>query len=641
MTMLDRMRQHRQWLKWSLALVCVSFVALYIPTCLQNPDLQNATTVLARVGDEEITVDEFRRVYLAQLQQYQVSSQGQITEEVLRQLGLDRQILQQMIDEYAALQEATRLGLQVTDAEVRARILMLPAFQENGHFIGEQRYRQMLQLQNPPLTVADFEDNMRRSLLMERLQGAVTEWITVSDAEVDEEYRRRNEKVKVEVVAFRADEFRDALTVSDDDLAAQYGQETARYEVPEKRQLRFVLVDEQTIAQSLTVTPVDVEQYYEDNISQYSTPEQVRASHILLRTEGKDEAAVRAAAERIAGEARGGADFAALAKQYSEDETTREQGGDLGLFGRGQMVPEFEGAAFSLDPGAVSDPVRSTFGFHVIKAVEKQGGVTRTLDDVREAITTTLRQERASARAAALAQAMAAQVRTPADLNRAAASRGLEMQETGFAALGEPILGLGFAPEVSARAFQLGQGEVAGPITTPQGPAFVTVATIQAPFTPPLDDVRERVREDVIQKKAQTLAQARAADAAAGLRAAASFADAAKAAGWNVGVSDLIARGAAFPEVGVSAAVDAAAFSLPVGAVSDPIPAGTATAVLHVVEREEATPDGLAAVRETLRGELLQTRQSQFYSAYLVNVKERLQIDVNLNVLEQVLAVQV
>ncbi len=639
MTMLDRMRRHRQWLKWSLGLVVLTFIFLYIPAFVQDPTVTDLATVLARVGDEEITVAEFRRVYLAQLQLYRTSSQGQITEQVLRQLGLDRQILQQMIDEHAALQEAERLRIRVSDAEVRSHILSRPDFQENGRFIGEQRYRQLLQLQNPPVTVAQFEEDVRRGLTLGRLRAAVTEWITVADPEIEEEYRRRNEKVKVDIVAVRADELRDEVTVADEDIAALYTQNPAAYEVPEKRRLRFLLIDQPAIFESITITPEQVERYYEDNVGVYSAPEQLRASHILLRTEGKDEAAVKTRAAEILAEARGGADFAELAKKYSEDETTGPNGGDLGTFGRGQMVPEFEGAAFSLDPGTISEPVRSAFGYHIIKVIEKTGGIQQPLEAVRESITNTLKQERADARATAMAQAIAAEVRAPADVDRAARQRGIEVQETGFAAMNEPIVGLGFTPEVSARAFQLAQGEVAGPIVTPQGPVFVTVTAIQAPYTPPLDEVKEQVREDVIRRKAMVLAQEKAAEAANTLKAATDFTAAAKAASLTVGTSELIARGAAFPEVGVSPAVEATAFSLAVGAVSAPVTTGSAAAIIHLVERQGAEPAALAESRESLRSDLLQQRQGQFFNAYMSKVKERLGISVDLNLLEQVLAV--
>ena len=637
MTMLDRMRRHKGWLKWSLALVIFAFVFLYVPGLMdQTGGAGLPSDVIAQVGDQEISLADFQQIYTRQLQAYRLESGGEISEEVLRSLGIDRQILQQMIDGHAALAEAQRLGLEVSNAEVRERILTLPAFQIDGQFIGEASYRQLLQQQRPPLSPRQFEEEIRSEILVNRLQEAVTGWVRVSDAEIADEHRRRNERVRVDVVAFRAADFRNEVEATDDDVSLLFAEESTTYEIPEKRRLRFLLVDQTAIFDSFVLTDDEVRQYYDANLSQYQTPGQVRASHILLRVDGDDEAVAARAAE-LAAEARAGADFAELARQHSEDETNAENGGDLGPFGRGRMVPEFENAAFALAAGEISEPVRSPFGYHVINVTEKQDEVTQPFAEVRGAIENVLKRERSSSRATALARAIAAEATTPEALERAASARGYELQESGFAARGEPILGLGLAQEVSAQAFAIEPGGVAGPIPTPSGPAFVTVIDIQDPYIPELDEVREQVREDVIRKKSLTLAQERAAEAAETLKAADDFVAAAEEAEWAVGASDLVARGAAFPEVGSSAAVEAMAFAMTPGTVSDVVQTGNAAAIVHLVEREEASAADLAENRDTLRNELLFERQSRFFTAYMDNVKARLEITIDLAVLEQAL----
>ncbi len=629
--MLDGMRRHKGWLKWSLALVCLAFVFLYVPGFVDQTAMEGfPNDVVAQVGDYGITVSQFRQMYLLQLENYRRQSSGEVSEEVLRSLGIDRQILQGMIARYAAVAEAERLGLTVSDAEVRHRIVNLPGFQVNGQFIGEARYRQMLQLQRPPMTPAQFEEEIRRDIMFERLEAAVTGWIAVSDDEVADEHRRRNERVRVQVVAFRGDDYFDEVEATDDEVAALYEEEPLAYEVPEKRQLRFLLVDESAIFESITPAEEEVQQYYDANIAQYTTPGQMRASQILLRIGDQDEAEVEARAAELAVEARGGADFAELAREHSEDEATAENGGDLGLFGRGRMVAEVEAAAFEMDVDAVSDPIRSAIGFHVLRVTEKQEETRQPLEEVREAIENTLKNERATSRAEALARAIAAEVETPEDLERAAGSRGFELQESGFVGRGEPILGLGFAPQVSAEAFQMEQGEVAGPIQTPTGPAFVTVVELQEPAIPPLDEVREDVARDVRRRKALEQARAAADGAAGSLQAGEDFEAAAEAAGLTVGTSELVARGAAFPEVGASAAVERAAFELPVGGVSGVLEAGGDTlAVVRLVEREDVTPEQLAEGGDAIRGELLQSRRNEFYSAYMGRVQEQLGVDID------------
>ncbi len=628
--MLDGMRRHKGWLKWSLALVCLAFVFLYVPDFFNESAVTGLpSTVLARVGGHEITTMEFRRVYLQQVQNYRLQTGDELSEDVLRSLGVHRQVLQQLINQYSALAEAERLGLEVTDAEVRQVIVNLPAFQVDGTFVGEERYRQALQFQRPPMSVADFEEEVRRELLVRRLQSAVTDWVAVTDAELETEYRRRNERVSVNLVAFRGDDFREEVEVSDADVELLYDEESSTYEVPERRQLRFLLIDESAIGDTITLSDEEVQDYYDANFSRFSTPPQIRASHILLRTEDQDEAAVEARAAELAAEARAGADFAELARTHSHDEGSAVQGGDLGLFGRGRMVPEFEAVAFELEVDAISDPVRSAFGFHVITVTEKQDGATQPLTAVRDLIERTLKQEQAVGRSSALANAIASEVSTPDDLDSAAASRGLEVQESGFVAPGEPILGLGLAPQVSTRAFQLAEGEVDGPIRSPLGPAWVTVVGRQDAYVPPLDDVRDQVREDVLRRKALTLAQQRASEAATALQSAEDFEAAAGDAGWTIDSSEPLSRGGTFPEVGANAAVEAVAFSLPVGGVSDAIEAGNVAAVIQVVDREDVIPAVFEDEKEELETEILGQRRQQFYASYLANVATSLAVSID------------
>ncbi len=629
--MLDGMRRHKGWLKWSLALVCLAFVFLYVPGFVDQTALEGfPNDVVAQVGEYDITVAQFRQMYLLQLENYRQQSSGEVSEEVLRSLGIDRQILQGMIARYAAVAEAERLGLSVSDAEVRHRIVNLPGFQVNGQFVGEARYRQALQFQRPPMTPAQFEEEVRRDIMFERLEAAVTGWIAVSDDEIAAEHRRRNEKVRVQVVAFRGDDYLEDIEATDEEVEAQFEENPLSYEVPEKRQLRFLLVDESAIFENISPGDDEVQQYYDANISQYTTPGQVRASHILLRVGDQDEAEVEARAAELAAEARAGADFAELAREHSEDEANAEDGGDLGMFGRGRMVAEVEAAAFDLDVDTVSDPVRSAFGFHVLRVTEKQEETAQPLEEVREAIENTLKNERATSRADALARAIAAEVETPEDLERAAGARGFELQESGFVGRGEPILGLGFAQQVSAEAFQMEQGEVAGPIQTPTGPAFVTVTALQDPVIPPLEEVREDVARDVRSRKALERAREQADAAAASLRGGEDFEAAAEEAGLTVATSELITRGAAFPEVGVSSALEQAAFDLPIGGVSGVLEGGGQTlAIVRLLEREDVTPEQIAEASDAVRGELLQTRRNEFYSTYMSRVQEQLGVDID------------
>jgi peptidyl-prolyl cis-trans isomerase D len=638
MTMLDRMRRHRNWLKWSLGLVCLAFVIFYIPDFLRSSgaDAEGSDTV-AVVQGEQIRADEFRRTYQAQLQSYRSAYGGNMNEALLKQLGIDQQILQQMVDERAALAEADRLGLKVSDEEVAQRIYSIPAFQENGAFIGTQRYQQLLASQRPPLTTSEFEDNVRRSLAVDKLRESLTEWVSISDKELEQEYRRRNDKVKLAIIAFNADRYRPDVTASDADVTSYFNAHTADFKIPEKRKVKYLLVDVEALRAKVNVPPADVERSYNENIEQYTTPEQVRASHILLKTDGKDDAAVKARAEDVLKQAKApGADFAALAKKYSEDDANAKNGGDLDFFGKGRMVPEFDRVAFSMEPGQISDLVKTEYGYHIIKLTDKKPGGTKKLDEVRQQIVDQLAFDRAQTQAATLAESLEKQIKKPADLDTVAKANGLTVQETGLFARDEPILGVGSSPEMTARAFSMNPGEVSGILRTSRGFAFETVTDKKDGYVPKLDEVKDKVKDEVVKQKARDMAKAQAEALAAKLKTAPDFEKAAKAANVDVKTTDLLTRDSPLPEIGSAPDVLEAAFKLPEGSVSDPVTTDAGAAIFKVVEKHESSPQDLTANKETFRDELLNDRKNRFFSAYMQKAKQKMKISVNREALKRV-----
>ena len=634
MTMLDRMRRHKGWLKWSLAIVVLAFIFLYIPSFLDEPGAAGLNDVVASVDGRNITVARFRRTYQQQMQSYRAAYGGNVDERLLKQLGLDQRIVQQMIEEETALAEAARLGISATDEEVRERIAVLPGLQENGHFIGEERYRQLLQMRNPPMRPDEFEEEVRRGVTVEKLQGAITGWITLSDKEVEDEFKRRNDKAKLSVVAFPADKFRAGLEATDAETAAYFEEHKNELKVPDKRKVRYALVDMQGIRSRTQISPQDIARSYEDNQQQYATPEQVRASHILLKTEGKDEAVVKKQAEELLAKVKSGADFADLATKNSQDETSAVKGGDLDFFGKGRMVPEFDKVAFTLAPGQISDLVKTQYGFHIIKVTEKKPATTKTLEEVRAQIEDQLKWDRAQAEAQRISDDVAGKLKLAADFDTIAKPRGLTVGESTLFSREEPITGLGMAPAAVERAFELKDGEISEAIRTPQGFAFLMVTGKQDAYVPKLEEVKVRVKDEVLKKKAVDLARQRAATVAAQMKSG-DFDAAAKAAGVEVKTTDFIARGAPIPDVGTSPAVDAAAFALAAGAVSDPIVTDNGAVIVKVLERKAPTAEELATGREALRTELLNERRNRFYAAYMTKARDRMKVTINRELIAQ------
>jgi peptidyl-prolyl cis-trans isomerase D len=383
------------------------------------------------------------------------------------------------------------------------------------------------------------------------------------------------------------------------------------------------------------VPPGDIEQHYQQNLQQFSTPEQVRASHILLKTEGKDDAAVKARAETILKEAKSGADFAALAKEHSEDEGSAKNGGDLDYFSRGRMVKEFDDAAFSLTPGSISDLVKSQFGYHIIKVVDKKPATTRPLDEVRQQIGDQLAYERAQTQVNDLATRLAASIKRPADLESTAKAQGVQVQQSDFFAREEPVSGLGPVPEVATEAFLMKEGTIAGPMRVARGQMFFTLIGKEESRIPKLDEVKDRVRTDAAREKARAASRQRAESLAAQFKT--DFATAAKSAGLEVKTSELVARGAPLPEIGTNAALERAVFALPAGGVTPPVTTEGGTVIARVTERQEVKPEELATAREGLKSELLNEQRSRFFGAYMTKARERLKTTIDQETVRRVL----
>jgi peptidyl-prolyl cis-trans isomerase D len=632
MTMLDRMRRHKGWLKWSLALVCVTFVFFYIPSFFKSdPASASSPNRVASVGSRTISASDFRRRYLAQVNAYRASYGGSLTDAILQQMQVPQQVLQQMIEENAEIDEAEKMGITVTDDEVKAQIVAIPGLQENGHFIGEQRYVALLRAQDPPMTPADFEQNVRQGLTLDKFRAGLTEWMSVSDAELERDYKLQNEKAILQVVAVLADNFKNQVNPTDAEIASHFEANKEKYRIPEERKIKFVRINTNDVAAKIKVPRTEVERFYNEHVGTYTTPEQVRASHILLKTDGKNDADVKAKAESVLKEVKAGGDFAALAKKYSEDDSNAPQGGDLDYFPRGRMVPEFDAAAFNLKPGETSDLVKTQFGYHIIKVTDRKPAIVRDLKDptLYSEIETSVLHDLADAQVSEQADALAREATTPQLLDKAAAARGLKVEESAPFPRGGMVAQLGPQSPISTLAFEQADNAVSEPIALPTGRVLFYVSGKQASYVPKLDEARAKVRDDVIQARAVDLAKKKAQDLATQLKAAPDFAKAAKAAGFDAVTSQPLARGAVIPNVGKSPEVDAVAFAMPEGSVSGAIVTPQGAAIVKVTSRQEVTPADYALAKDKFRVDALNQRRQRFYQSYMEKARTKMKIDID------------
>jgi peptidyl-prolyl cis-trans isomerase D len=632
------MRRHRRWLYGFLWVVIITFILLYIPAFTGQQDVGLGAPV-AEVADRKISVGEFQRSYLRQRQMYQSMYQGRLTDELLRRLGIEEQALQGLVDEHILALEAERLGIKVDDETVKRRLATSPQYQQDGKFLGAEEIRRRLERQG--VSVREFEDSLRASLLRERLIAIVTDGVRVTPAEAEQDYRRRNEQIKAEYVLVSLDPA--GASASDDEARAWFEARKESYRLPERRVVQYVLVDAGALGPRVTVTEAERRAYYEGHRDEYTQPAELCASHILVKVkapeaaEGHSEEEARRLAQSALDELKKGADFAAVAKRASEDLGSATQGGDLGCFPRGRMVPEFDEAAFALASGQTSELVRTNFGYHVIRATARKEAVDPPMAALTQQLDAAVKLEKAEAMAEEKARALGAALAGGARLEDAARDQGLAVEKT------QPLARTDARPPIStpaviARAFELGKGEVAKEALRVQGGfVFIAVEDVQAPRLPDLKDVMETVRADVVRDKAYQKALA----TASALRARAEregLEKAASASGLVRKQTDaLVSRGQAIGDLGTSAALDGA-FDLPANALSEPLKTPSGVAVLRVLEKKEFDPAAYAKEKDALLASLTEQRRSQLFQAYMQEARKRFPVVRHPDALQRVVS---
>ncbi len=582
--------------------------------------VEDRPNVVADVGGQEISIADVR-LYLERIagrQRLVPALQALYAKQVVDQL-----IYQRLIE-----MEAKRLGIRVTDEERAERIKrLLPTAFAGDAFVGIDRYSAEVQ-QRFQMTVPEFEERVRDGLLEERFQRLVTDGITVPPGEVEQEFRRRNEKVKIEYVLVKPEELESRIAVGEEELAQYFDKNKSRYQVPERRSVRYALLDLNQLRQRVAPTDEELRAYYKEHLDRYRIQNRVRVSHILFKTIGKTDAEVeeiRKKAAEVLEKAKRGAKFEELAKQYSEDTTTKAAGGDLGWIVQGQTVLEFEHAAFTLPKGSLSELVKTQYGFHILKVVDRETARTQSFEEVRSSILPIVSNEKVERTARELADNISAAVRKSGrrPLEELAKEFRLEVAETPPIGVSDPITDLGNTSELHEALSRLRPGELSAPIRIERGYVVLTVKEIQPAHQGSLAEVREKILADLRREKAAELAKTRAEELAQRSQSAEELAKAAKSFGLEMKTSEPFARTGSLPDVG-SVRQLAAAFGMPVGKTAPPTFLGARWIVYRVVERQEAKPEELEKQRKSIEDQVLQSKRSLAYEAFRTALRERM-----------------
>ncbi|HPC84232.1 MAG TPA: peptidyl-prolyl cis-trans isomerase [Thermoanaerobaculaceae bacterium] len=591
--------------------------------------------IAAKVGGQIISETEFLRELRSTEDRFR-QMYGQQYETFRKQLDVPALTLQGMVERALLMQTAERVGLRISDQEVLDRILSFEAFRRpDGTFVGTELYARILR--GSQTTPEEFEASLRQSMLLERLQQALAASVVISDAEVAAEFKRRNESVSGEALFVPLTRKLAEVTATDTEARTFYDANPSRFGHPDQWQIRYLLVDRSRLRRAITVPDSQIEQHYSSHLQDYRSEEEVRARHILVKLATPDPAGDEAALARasmIRREAlKPGADFAALARQYSEDDGSKPGGGDLGFFTRERMVKEFSDAAFALEPGGISEPVKSQFGYHVIKVEERRPAAQRPLEEVREQIRTTLADALAegegSRRAAALREKIDAAKLTTEEQWRALADDVVTSNVTPYFERADFIPGLGREPELMAEIAAAKEGFVGGPRRTVRGWIVYRVASVRKAGVTPFEEASPQALEAVKRQRALEATAAELEVMRPGLGAG-NLQTTATALGGRVEQFTDHRRGAAVSGIGASQAFDEAVFGTPVGGITPVVKLADRGAVVARISAQTlADPAQLERDRASLRESLVQTEVQRLEQAMLAEAKREQAVTIN------------
>jgi len=631
--------KYLSWILWVVIALFVLFVFVDFGGSIRNRDAAGGRNTAAWVGSRTVTVVDYKRQYQQMEQMYgQIYGGGQLTPEMAKQLQLPWQALNRAVNEQILLAEAERMGLHVSDEELRDTILQQPGFvDEQGRFIGEDKYAQRLAAAQ--YTVASFETEVRNELLRNKLMDALRNGIYIGDDEIEKSYRDGVEKAKIRYVQLPRAQFQD-VQPTPAEVSAYFEAHKADLKLPEQREGAYLLVEPDRLRDQVKLTDKEMKDYYDQHQDEFKRPEQIQARHILIKVDDKrTDAQAKEQIDKIRKQIAGGADFGKVAGEVSDDTASKVKGGDLGFFGRGQMVKEFEDAAFNAKVGELAGPVKSPFGYHLIQVLNKRPASVVPLEEAKNQISARLSFTRAGDLAQQKAKSLATQLakdkpKTPEALAALAkAEPGVTSTETGKFGAQDPLPGLGRAPQLTAAAFALkSKGDVTEALQVPRGWAVFYLKDIHEPRVPALADVEPRIRQSLLVQKQQEAAVEKLKAERAGGKTLDQI-----AAGLNLQVKESLEFGAqgSIPGLGLNPELARGALATEVGKMGDPVPDSQGAVLYEVKERKTWDPIQFAAAKEQTRGTLEQEKLGQLLASLVERRKRELDVKFDPSFLER------
>jgi peptidyl-prolyl cis-trans isomerase D len=599
--------------------------------------------VVAKVAGTDITSQEVQRQAREMVRQ-QFPRGGAQASMLLPFFA--SQAAQQLIQRQAIIAEAEHLGLRATDEDVRDELQhgrYAETFFPEGNFIGQASYEELLQQHD--LTVSLFERGVKEEILIDKLRSLIAGSASVTDSEVRQKFEKENAKVKFDYAVLRKDDILKGLHPTDPELKAFYDRNKATYNnsIPEKRKIKYVLIDTAKLQGEAKVSQQDLQAYYDQHRDEFRAPEQVNVRQILIKTplpgsDGKvDQKVVDAAhnkADDVLKQLKAGAKFEDLAKKYSEDPSSKD-GGSVGWIKRGGFpVPEVDKAAFSMAKGGTSDVINAGYAFVILRVDDRQDAHLKTLAEVKDQIEPAIKQQKALQVADAAATALLSQART-GGLDKAAAAKGMQVVPTDFISRTDSLPGIGSSPPFTEAVFNAAEKSPPDEVQLPQGYAIYELVAIKPAATPTFEEIRSRVETEFKNERSGTLLTQKTQELSDRAKADHDLKKAAKELGATMKTSDFVLPDGQVPDIGSMGGAASVAFSLKPGEISGPVDSGNTGVVLAILEKQSPVDTDFAAKKDQIRDTLVQSKQSQMFGLFMANLREQMEKSGKIKINEQ------
>jgi peptidyl-prolyl cis-trans isomerase D len=623
--MLKTMRKNVKSLKWVMWIVVATFIISIFVIWGGSGQLSKGLTsgALVQMSGSKVTVDMYTTSLRNRVESLRREMKD-INRNLIEQLNLPQQVLEQLVEQQLIFGLAKDLGITASDAEIKDRVVNLPGLQREGQFIGYEEYRRVLGYNH--INVSQFEEEMRQEIVLTKTVQALTSGSVVTPDEVWEAYRKTKDSAKIEYLALDKSKLTLDKEPDEAEIKAWYDGHKDGYKLPERREGLYAFLKNDDLKKEIELSEAEIGKYYTDNKAQFENPEKVKVSRIFLPLAGKDKAKLTAEAQSALVRARGGEDFAALAKSVSKDDKAKG-GGDWGLFDRKTLPQKEQDAIAKLDNGKISDVVESDLGLAILKVTEKDPASVTPLDAAKARIRVMLQDQKARALAEQRITKLAQAAKKAKSLEAAAKAANLKTESTGLLKDGQALGDIDPSGSIAAALFRLKEKEISAAVPTYGGYGLVEMRKTEAPRPAAYDEVKTEVKNDVSEAKKKALALSRIKEVRAKLTDK-NWEDIAQKYKLEYKTVDDHKKEQYLGIIGENTEVDKLAFSMPLKQLSEPIDFATGVALLRVLDRKEAVRADFDKEKDTQTKTLLEQKRNQFLQAYLAKLRAEKDVKV-------------